>query len=87
MNLNWARNFTGSVKVVFYDDLVNNIEPVLRSILEFLEFPIDEVITEHKNQVESITNIYCCLTPAGPIKVCPCAKGGYFPEKETNTIL
>lgn len=43
MNLNWARNFTGNVKIVFYDDLVNNLEPVLRSILEFLQFPIDEV--------------------------------------------
>ncbi|XP_058974515.1 WSCD family member CG9164-like [Musca domestica] len=42
MNLNWAKNFTGNVKIVFYDDLVNNVESVLRSILDFLEFPIDE---------------------------------------------
>ncbi|KAH8266930.1 hypothetical protein KR026_011020 [Drosophila bipectinata] len=42
MNLSWARNFTGSVKVVFYDDLVHHTERELRSILEFLQFPVDE---------------------------------------------
>ncbi|XP_030382414.1 WSCD family member CG9164 [Scaptodrosophila lebanonensis] len=42
MNLSWARNFTGSIKVVFYDDLVHNTERELRSILEFLEFPVNE---------------------------------------------
>lgn len=43
MNLSWARNFTGSLKVVHYDDLVQKLEVVLRNILEFLEFPINEV--------------------------------------------
>lgn len=43
MNLSWARNFTGSLKIVYYDDLVQRLEVVLRSILEFLEFPINEV--------------------------------------------
>lgn len=43
MNLSWARNFTGSLKIVHYDDLVQHLEAVLRSILEFLEFPINEV--------------------------------------------
>ncbi|KAH8416620.1 hypothetical protein KR222_011414 [Zaprionus bogoriensis] len=42
MNLSWARNFTGSIKVVFYDDLVQHTERELRSILDFLEFPVDE---------------------------------------------
>lgn len=43
MNLSWARNFTGSLKIVHYDDLVQGLEVILRSILEFLEFPINEV--------------------------------------------
>ena len=43
MNLNWARNFTGNVKVVFYDDLLDNLEQVIRDILIFLEFPVNEV--------------------------------------------
>ncbi|XP_016973464.1 WSCD family member CG9164 [Drosophila rhopaloa] len=42
MNLSWARNFTGSIKVVFYDDLVHHTERELRSILEFLQFPVSE---------------------------------------------
>jgi len=42
MNLSWARNFTGSIKVVFYDDLVHHTERELRSILDFLQFPINE---------------------------------------------
>uniref|UniRef100_D3TQS4 Beta-1,6-N-acetylglucosaminyltransferase n=1 Tax=Glossina morsitans morsitans TaxID=37546 RepID=D3TQS4_GLOMM len=44
MNLNWARNFTGNIKIIFYEDLVNKLEPVLRNILEFLEFPINETL-------------------------------------------
>lgn len=42
MNLSWARNFTGSIKVVFYDDLVQHTERELRHILEFLEYPVNE---------------------------------------------
>ncbi|XP_037726890.1 WSCD family member CG9164 [Drosophila subpulchrella] len=42
MNLSWARNFTGDIKVVFYDDLVHHTERELRSILEFLQFPVNE---------------------------------------------
>ncbi|XP_037939203.1 WSCD family member CG9164 [Teleopsis dalmanni] len=42
MNISWARNFTGQVKVVFYDDLVNEIKNILREILTFLEYPINE---------------------------------------------
>ncbi|KAH8388106.1 hypothetical protein KR093_011798 [Drosophila rubida] len=42
MNLSWARNFTGSIKVVFYDDLVQHTERELRSILDFLEYPVSE---------------------------------------------
>ncbi|XP_055639655.1 WSCD family member AAEL009094 [Toxorhynchites rutilus septentrionalis] len=41
-NLSWAKNFTGEVKLVFYDDLVENVEGTLRSILKFLRFPINE---------------------------------------------
>ncbi|XP_022231098.2 WSCD family member GA21586 isoform X2 [Drosophila obscura] len=44
MNLSWARNFTGSIKVVFYDDLVHHTERELRAILDFLQFPIDETL-------------------------------------------
>uniref|UniRef100_A0A8D8IN39 WSCD family member AAEL009094 n=1 Tax=Culex pipiens TaxID=7175 RepID=A0A8D8IN39_CULPI len=41
-NLSWAKNFTGEVKLVFYDDLVENVEGTLRSILKFLKFPVNE---------------------------------------------
>ncbi|XP_058445632.1 WSCD family member AAEL009094 [Malaya genurostris] len=41
-NLSWAKNFTGEVKLVFYDELVENVEGTLRSILRFLKFPVNE---------------------------------------------
>ncbi|EAT39064.1 AAEL009094-PA [Aedes aegypti] len=41
-NLSWAKNFTGDVKLVFYDDLVENVEGTLRSILKFLNFPVND---------------------------------------------
>lgn len=31
------------MKLVFYDDLVENVEGTLRSILKFLKFPVNEV--------------------------------------------
>lgn len=50
MNLAWAKNFTGSLKIVFYDDLVGDVEGVLREILSFLNYPIDEVSSKKKNK-------------------------------------
>ncbi|XP_059622700.1 WSCD family member AGAP003962 [Phlebotomus argentipes] len=42
MNLGWGRNFTGPLKVVLYDDLVADVGGTLRSVLHFLNWPIDE---------------------------------------------
>lgn len=44
MNLQWAKNFTGDVHIVYYDDLVDNVDGTLRDILQFLNFPIDKVL-------------------------------------------
>lgn len=44
MNIQWAKHFTGEVHVVYYDDLVDNTDAVLRSILDFINFPINQVI-------------------------------------------
>lgn len=41
-NLSWARDFPGRIKIVFYDELVSNLEETLRDILEFIGHPIDE---------------------------------------------
>lgn len=43
MNLQWAKNFTGDVHIVYYDDLVDNVDGTLRDILHFLNFPVDKV--------------------------------------------
>lgn len=43
MNLQWARNFTGDVHIVYYDDLVENVNGTLRSIMKFIDFPINQV--------------------------------------------
>ncbi|XP_053950898.1 WSCD family member CG9164 [Anastrepha ludens] len=41
-NLSWARDFPGNVKVVFYEDLVGDLEKTLRGVLNYIEFPINE---------------------------------------------
>ncbi|KAJ6635427.1 WSCD family member [Pseudolycoriella hygida] len=43
MNLQWARNFTGEVEIIYYDDLVDDVEGVLRQTLKFINFPVNEV--------------------------------------------
>lgn len=43
MNLQWARNFTGEVEIIYYDDLVEDVEGILRQTLKFINFPINEV--------------------------------------------
>jgi hypothetical protein len=41
-NLSWGRNFSGPVLIVYYEDLVDNVERTLREILKFISFPVDE---------------------------------------------
>lgn len=43
MNLQWARNFTGDIHIVYYDDLVENPNGTLRGILHFIEYPLNQV--------------------------------------------
>lgn len=43
MNTHWARNYTGDLHIVYYDDLVADVEGSLRKILNFIRFPINEV--------------------------------------------
>lgn len=46
MNLQWARNFTGEVEIIYYDDLVEDVEGILRQTLKFINFPINEVMVD-----------------------------------------
>ncbi|CAG9804579.1 unnamed protein product [Chironomus riparius] len=41
-NLSWATNFTGDVLIIYYENLVDNVEKTLRDILNFIEFPTNE---------------------------------------------
>lgn len=41
-NLSWGKNFSGPVLIVYYEELVDNVEKIVRDILNFIEFPIDE---------------------------------------------
>lgn len=41
-NLSWAKDFPGELKIIFYDDLVKNVEENLRDVLRFMNYPIDE---------------------------------------------
>lgn len=43
MNLQWARNFTGEVHIVYYDDLVGSTGDTMKGILEFIKWPIEQV--------------------------------------------
>lgn len=40
-NLDWLQNFTGPTHVIFYEQLVENVEHTLKSVVEFLDIPID----------------------------------------------
>ncbi|KAJ8916603.1 hypothetical protein NQ315_000248, partial [Exocentrus adspersus] len=42
MNLDWLYNFTGPTHVVFYEQLVGNVEHTLRTVMRFVEVPVDE---------------------------------------------
>ena len=42
-NLSWAKNFTGDVLIVYYDNLVQFTEETLREVLNFIKYPINEV--------------------------------------------
>lgn len=41
-NLSWGLNYTGDVLIVYYEDLVDNVEKTLRDILNFINFSINE---------------------------------------------
>jgi hypothetical protein len=41
-NLSWGKNFSGPVLIVYYEELVENVEKIVREILNFIEFSIDE---------------------------------------------
>lgn len=41
-NLSWGLDYTGDVLIIYYENLVDNVEKTLRDILNFIEFPINE---------------------------------------------
>jgi hypothetical protein len=41
-NLSWGQNYTGQKLIVYYENLVDDVEKTLRDILNFIEFPINE---------------------------------------------
>lgn len=41
MNLDWLYNFTGPTHIIFYEQLVNNVEHTLRTVMDFIEVPIE----------------------------------------------
>lgn len=41
-NLSWGLNFNGPVLIIYYEDLVDEVEKTLRDILKFIDYPIDE---------------------------------------------
>lgn len=60
-NLAWAKNFTGDLCIVFYDQLVDDVEGTIRGILKFVHFPVNEVMSAvpHKARVpKSNTNLF-----------------------------
>lgn len=41
-NLDWLWNFTGPTHIILYEELVSHLERTLRSLIHFLELPLDE---------------------------------------------
>ncbi|KAB0791171.1 hypothetical protein PPYR_02971 [Photinus pyralis] len=42
MNLDWLYNFTGPTHIIFYEQLVDNVQHTLTVLLNFLEVPISD---------------------------------------------
>lgn len=40
--MDWLHNFTGPTHIIFYEQLVKNVENTLRTVLDFLEYPISD---------------------------------------------
>lgn len=55
-NLDWLYNFTGPTHVIFYEQLVDNLENNLKSMLKFLDISISEDL--FKCAVERREGIY-----------------------------
>lgn len=41
-NLDWIRSFKGPLHIVMYNQLRDNLGPTLRSLVQFLDLPLDE---------------------------------------------
>ncbi|CRL01941.1 CLUMA_CG015069, isoform A [Clunio marinus] len=41
-NLSWGRNFSGPVLIIWYEDLVDDVEKTIRDVLRFIDYPINE---------------------------------------------
>lgn len=80
MNLQWAKNFSGDVHIVYFDDLVENVGGTLRKILEFIRFPINEVV-DYTVCHKSINTIYFFT---GAIFLCTESQRRHLPEKKTD---
>lgn len=55
-NLDWLYNFTGPTHVIFYEQLVDNLENTLKSVINFLDMPVDEQL--FKCAIERREGIY-----------------------------
>ncbi|KAJ8982194.1 hypothetical protein NQ317_013496 [Molorchus minor] len=45
-NLDWLYNFTGPTHVIFYEQLVDDVENTLKTVMEFIEVKIDKKLFE-----------------------------------------
>lgn len=41
MNIDWLSNITGPTHILFYEQLVNNVDHTLKSLRDFIDAPID----------------------------------------------
>ncbi|CAH1118724.1 unnamed protein product [Phaedon cochleariae] len=46
MNLDWLYNFTGPTHVIFYEQLVDNVEHTLRTVMAFVGVRVDEGLVQ-----------------------------------------
>lgn len=52
MNIQWAKNYTGEVSIIYYDDMVDDVEGTLRKALKFINYPINEVTKILDNKIK-----------------------------------
>jgi Sulfotransferase domain len=86
-NLAWGLKFHGPKKIIFYDHLVEKVEQTIREMLQFLEFPIDEVRPSLNALSKTVESKFQCMSIPGTASMRHGTQRGNLSSQEATTAL